>query len=107
MNNGVTAGADVTVDLGGVCPGSPQSFVGIPVQATVTPTGGGPVVLGCSPLTVTQLVVAESDVAQVTATCGQVPSALVPVAQAVAATAITPLLQSAIAGALAGQSCLR
>jgi hypothetical protein len=108
-SKGATVGTDVTVDLGGACPGTPESFVAIPVQATVTSTstGSGPLVVGCSPVTVTQLVVAESDVANVTAICGPVPSSLASLTQRTAAAAITPLVQKAVASAIAGQACLR
>jgi hypothetical protein len=104
---GQTLSGFATLDNGAVCPPTTESFVALPVQATLTWTGTGAPTVGCSALSVTSLNVDQTAVTNATGICGGIPAAFVATAQSVVGQALEPILAAAIKQEIQAQACLR
>jgi hypothetical protein len=103
---GVQGAGDGTINAGAVCPiSTTEAFAVFTVQASGTSTGNGPVVLGCSAVSVTSLTLSASEVQSDVNACG-FPPALVSLAESLLSQVLTPVLKSAITQAIQSDACL-
>jgi hypothetical protein len=107
-NPGALSG-DATINEGAVCPISTmEMFAVLSVQAQVQQQGSGPVVVGCSALSVSSVTLSMSEVQSNTNFCGGniASSGFLSAAQQLFAQTFTPELQKIVTQGITTQACL-